>query len=416
MDENGLRSEGWRYEGWRVAAGSAVGVFFSTLLFYTFAVFLKPLSADFGWSREALSSAYGLMAATAAVCAPLWGHLLDRVGTRRIAVPCLVLAGCAFASLAALTPRLGHLYAVFAVLGVAASGTTALPYSRAVSTWFDRRRGAALALVMSGAAVGGIVHPPAAQALLGLAGWRGAYLALGGLILAVALPTVLRFVRERASAGAGPMSANGLSVREGLGSRAFWILVLMVFAGAIANNAAIVHLAALLTDRGVPGHQAAIAVSTLGGATLAGRLLTGWLLDRFHAPRVAFAMLVLVALGMFLFAGARSFPAGVLAAVLIGFGIGGEYDVAPYLLSRYFGLRSLSTLYGLTWTGAGLGAAAGPILLGRAFDATGSYEAVLVQLAATLLGVATLLLALPACPASSCPDLSSCPDPTSSAR
>ena len=411
MDENSLR-----YEGWRVAAGSAVGVFFSTLLFYTFAVFLKPLSTEHGWSREALSSAYGLMAATAAVCAPLWGHLLDRLGTRRIALPCLVLAGCAFASLAALTPRLGHLYAVFAVLGVAASGTTALPYSRAVSTWFDRRRGAALALVMSGAAVGGIVHPPAAQALLGLAGWRGAYLALGGLILAVALPTVLRLVRERASTGAGPMPAAGLSVREGLGSRAFWILLLMVFAGAIASNAAIVHLAALLTDRGVPGHQAAIAVSMLGAATLAGRLLTGWLLDRFQASRVAFAMLALAALGMYLFAGARSFPAGVLAAVLIGFGIGGEYDVTPYLLYRYFGLRSLSTLYGLTWTGAGLGAAAGPILLGRAYDATGSYEAVLGQLAAALLGVSVLLLALPACPASSCPDLSSCPESASPAQ
>lgn len=411
MDENSLR-----YEGWRVAAGSAVGVFFSTLLFYTFAVFLKPLSAEQGWSREALSSAYGLMAATAAVCAPLWGHLLDRLGTRRIAVPCLALAGCALASLAALTPRPGHLYATFAVLGVAASGTTALPYSRAVSTWFDRRRGTALAVVMSGAAVGGIVHPPAAQALLGLAGWRGAYLVLGGLILAVALPSVLRFVRERAATAAGPMSAAGLSVREGLGSRAFWLLVLMVFAGAVVNNAAIVHLAALLTDRGVPGHQAAIAVSTLGAATLAGRLLTGWLLDRFHAPRVAFAMLVLAALGTFLFASARSFTQGVLAALLIGFGIGGEYDVTPYLLSRYFGLRSLSTLYGLTWTGAGLGAAAGPILLGRAFDLTGSYETVLVDLAAATLGIAMLLLALPACRISSCPDLSSCPDPASPAQ
>src|SRR5262245_30412159 len=153
VDENGFSHEGWRYEGWRVTAASASGVFFATLLFYTFAVFLKPLSEEFGWSREALSSAYGLTTATAAVCAPLLGHLLDRLGVRAIAVPCLALAGCALASMAALTPHLGHLYATFAVLGVAASGTTALPYSRAISTWFERRRGVALALVMSGAAV-----------------------------------------------------------------------------------------------------------------------------------------------------------------------------------------------------------------------------------------------------------------------
>ena len=411
VDENSLH-----YEGWRVTAASAVGVFFSTLLFYTFAVFLKPLSEEYGWSREALSSAYGLMAGTAAVCAPFLGRLLDRLGTRAIAIPCLALAGCAFVSLAALTPHLGHLYAVFAVLGVAASGTTALPYSRAISTWFDRRRGTALALVMSGAAVGGIIYPPAAQVLIRLAGWRGAYLVLGGLILAVAFPIVIRFVRERAAAGAGPVPAAGLSLREALGSRAFWILAVLVFAGAIANHAAIVHLAALLTDRGVPVQRAAIAVSMLGGATLAGRLLTGWLLDRFQAPRVAFVLLALAALGTFLLAGAHTLTSGMLAAVLIGFGTGGEYDVTPYLLSRYFGLRSLSTLYGLTWTAAGLGAAAGPILMGRAFDAAGSYEAVLVQVAGVLVVVAMLLLALPACRISSCPDLSSCPDPASPAQ
>ena len=86
---------------------------------------------------------------------------------------------------------------------------------------------------------------------------------------------------------------------------------------------------------------------------------------------------------------------GVLAAALIGFGIGGETDVAPYLLSRYFGLRSISTLYGFTWTALGLSGAVGPVLMGRAFDATGSYESVLVQLALVTLGAGALMLALP---------------------
>jgi MFS family permease len=386
-----------RYEGWRVAAAGGVGVCLSTLVFYVFAVFLKPICEEFSWSRQAVSSAYGIMAASAALMGPLLGYLFDRVGTRGIALPCLVLTGCALASLALLTSRLWHLYAVFALLGVAASGTAALAYTRAVSSWFDRRRGLALALLMCGGAVGGIVHPPAAQALIGLVGWRGAWVVLGVVVVGVGVPSVAGFVRERSACGAGASQpAAGASVREALGSRAFWILFVVVFGSTVAGHGAIVHLSGLLTDRGLPADRGALAVSALAGANLCGRLLTGWLLDRFRAVRVAFVMLLIAALGTFLLAQADSFAAGALAAVLIGFGTGGELDVTPYLLSRYFGLRSLSSLYGLTWAALGGAGAVGPILLARAYDATGSYEVVLVQFAAGMLGVAGLLLALPA--------------------
>lgn len=380
-------------------AASSIGVFFSVLQFYTFAVFLKPLAGEFSWSREEVSSAFGLMAAMVAVSSPLLGHLFDRLGVRRIVGPCLALVGCTIASLSMLTPRQWHLYLMFAILGVAGSGASALPHSRAVATWFDRRRGMALALVMAGGSVGTMVHPPVAQALIRLAGWRGAYLAMGGLILAAGLPIVLRFVRERlADRDDASASPAGASLQEALRSRAFWILVIVVFGSTVASNGTIVHLSALLTDRGVSVSRAAMAVSAMGAASLAGRLLTGWLLDRFSAVRVSFALLVTAALGIFLLAGAQSFAGGVLAAVLIGFGIGGETDVTPYLLSRYFGLRSIATLYGLTWTALGLAGAVGPILMGRAFDTTGSYEDVLVKLAVGTLGVAALMLTLPDCP------------------
>lgn len=399
MDENRLR-----HPGWRVAAASGAGVFFSTLLFYTFAVFLKPLAAELSGSRQAVASAYGVMAGVAALSAPFVGCLLDRRSARSVVVPALALAGCALASLAALTPRLAHLYAVFALLGLAASGSSALAYSRAVAGWFDRRRGLALGLVMSGGALGGMLHPPAAQALIRLFGWRTAYLVLGGVILAAGVPIVGLFVRECAATRAGTGAAllepvAGATVAEALRSRVFWILVIVVFGSTLASNGAIVHLSALLTDRGVAAGRAALAVSAMGGASLAGRLATGWLLDRFSAPRVSFALLALAAAGTALLAGAHSFAAGALAAALIGFGIGGELDVTPYLLARTFGLRSISTLYGLTWTALGLAGAAGPILLGRAFDATGSYTLRFLQLAAGTLAVAALMLTLPAGPA-----------------
>lgn len=132
-----------RYDGWRVAAASAVGVFvgFASLLVYTFGIFLKPLAEEFSWSREAVSAAFGIAAMTVAVCSPPLGYLLDRFPPRRIILPCVAVFGCAFASLSLLTPHLWHLYVVFFVLGFVGNGTAQMAYSRAVSTWFDRRRG-----------------------------------------------------------------------------------------------------------------------------------------------------------------------------------------------------------------------------------------------------------------------------------
>jgi MFS family permease len=106
-------------------------------------------------------------------------------------------------------------------------------------------------------------------------------------------------------------------------------------------------------------------------------------------------LLTIAALGAFLLSGAQSFAMGALAAMCIGFGMGGESDVTPYLFSRYFGLRSLSTLYGVTWVATGLAAAVGPILMGRAFDETESYETLLITLAVVTGVVATLMLGMP---------------------
>ncbi len=364
--------EGIRYPGWRVAAGAGVGVFFGSLAFATFPVFLKPLSEEFSWSREAVSTAFGAMTLGAALATLLLGIVADRVGATRICGSCLVVCGLAFASLSVLTPQLRHLYIVFAIVGIAIPGTSAVVYSRAISSWFDRRRGVALAVVMAGAAVGSMVHPPAASELIGLLGWRGACLLLGTTTLLVGVPIVVRTVREHATTPAheGVRSAgDGVTVFRALASRVVWILIAVVFGSTLALTGVVVHLPALLTDRGLPASRAAIVLSVLGGASLAGRLVTGWCLNRFAAPRVACALLALAAFGTFSLIGVTSFSAAAVAAALIGLGTGGEFDMVPHLLSRHFGLRSLSTLYGFAWGAAG---AAGPVVMGRAFDATGS--------------------------------------------
>jgi len=386
------------YEGWRVAGAASVGVFvsFASLFIYTFGTLLKPLTEEFGWSREGVSAGFGIAAMTVAACSPPLGMLLDRHAARRIIAPALAIFGAAFASLALLTPHLWHLYAVCLVLGIVGNATAQMAYTRAVSSWFDARRGAALALMLSGGAVGAVVLPPLAQGLIDGVGWRAACALLGAMVVVIGLPGVLAFVRERPSpAGAPGLARDGASVREGLATRVFWIVVAVLFFSSIAQNGAITHLSAMLTDRGVSPAGAAIAVSAMGAASLAGRLLTGWLLDRFFAARVSFVLLVVAAGGIWLLSWANTLTLGVAGAALVGFGMGGEGDVTPYLLSRYFGLRSFSTLYGLTWTAYAVAGAIGPVLMGRAFDVTGSYETLLARLAIGTFLVAGLMLLLP---------------------
>ncbi|HEX2520533.1 MAG TPA: MFS transporter [Terriglobia bacterium] len=397
-DAYGPNEASFAYPGWRVTVASGIGVFvsFGSLLVYTFGIFLKPLTEEFAWSRQAVSLAFGIAAMALAAASPPLGYLIDRFGPRRIILSCLTTFGCAFASLAFLTPHIGHLYATFVVLGLVGNGAAHLAYSRVVSGWFDRRRGMALAVLMAGGALGAIVLPPAAQALIETIGWRGAFAVLGLLSLMVGLPVVTLYVRERPGLRATGTSAGaGTSVREGLRSRAFWIVVAVLFLSSISQNGAMTHLSALLTDRGVSAGEAAFVVSVMGAASLLGRLGAGWFLDRFFGPRVSFWLLAFSALGVFLLSGARSLVTGAMGAALIGFGMGGEADVIPYLLSRYFGLRSFSTLYGLTWSAYAIAAAIGPVLMGQAFDAAGSYEAFLVQLSIVTLISGGLMLLMP---------------------
>ncbi len=396
----------FRYEGWRVVLAAHCGVLvsFGSLLVFTFGIFLKPLSAEFGWKREAISRAFGIAALTVAACSPLLGRWLDRYGPRRIVLPAFAIFGLAFASLSLLTRSLIHFYAVFVVLGLVGNATTQMGYARAVSSWFARRRGLALSLVVAGVGVGSVVLPVAAQWLIDAFGWRMAYAVLGGFVLVMGIPLTALFVRENPaaliSAGGGESVTlqSGATFAEGLASRAFWILVAMLFLSSISINGAVTQLSALLTDRGVTANAAAGAASMLGASGFAARIATGWFLDRFFAPYVALCLLGCTAAGILLLANASTIATGLIAAGLIGIGLGGEADVTPYVLSRYFGLKAFSSLYGLTWTFYALAGAIGPVILGRTYDATGSYTNLLTALAgATLLAAASMLL-MPAYP------------------
>jgi MFS family permease len=388
------------FPGWQVALASSIASMagFGSILIYSFGIFLKPLSVEFGWTRETISTAFACASLTLGICSPALGWLLDRYGPRRIVIPSVVIFGLAFASLSLLSNNKVQLFGTFILIGAVGNATAQMGYARAVSSWFQRHRGLALALLMAGSAAGTIAVPVITQKLIGAYGWRAAYVILGTAPFIIALPLVALFLREKPAEGAcktGNAEPRKAAIAEAVRSRAFWLLAATLFLAAMSTTGIITHLSALLTDRGISRGVAAFAVAVVGGTSVLGRLITGWILDRHFGPRVNMVLLFMTAAGLLLLSNARSVTAGIAAAALIGFSMGGEADVTPYVLSRYFGLVSLGTLYGFMWTAYAIAAALGSVLLGRAFDSTGSYGALLLRLAFFTFVAGLLMLGMP---------------------
>src|SRR3984885_3399131 len=190
----------FRYYGWSVVLAACLGVMagFGSLFVYTFSVFVKPLAAEFGWSREGLSSGFAIAAVTLGLCSPLLGRWIDRFGPRRIILICMTVYGFAIASLSLLRSGLWQFYLTCFVLGVVGNGAAHLAFARSISTWFHRRLGMALAFVMVGAGLGAMILPLVAQAIISRYGWGTAYAYLGGLSLFLRLPPSGRSILETA--------------------------------------------------------------------------------------------------------------------------------------------------------------------------------------------------------------------------
>ena len=395
-----LEESSLSYPGWTVVLAAFFGVMvsFAAIVPYTFSLFLEPLHAAFGWKREGISLAFGITAMTIAVCSPGIGHLLDKFAPRRIILPAIVLFSLGLASLSLLTPSLLHYYAIYLLLGIVGNATAQLAYSRTVSTWFASRRGLAFALMLTGSGVGSILLPILAHHMIVTHGWRSAYLALGAAALVVGFPLTALFVRERPSyrKGSASNAAAGMSFAQAMRSPVIWVLFSSVLLYSVSANGIIAHLSAILTGYGVASGAAAAALSAMGAAGILGRLVTGYLLDRFFGPRVSFILLLMVCGALWMLAHAHTPAAGVASAAVLGFGLGSEADITPYLLTRYCGLRSFSMLYGCSWTAYAIGAAMGPVIVGKAFDSWGGYAPGLVELLALpCLVAAGLTLLLP---------------------
>lgn len=393
------------YPGWRIAVVCHMGVLtgFATVFIYSFSFMVKPLGQAFGWDREQIARAFSLAAISVAICSPFIGKLFDRFDPRKLIAGFMTVFGLGMASLAFLTPHLWQLYANAVLIGIAGTGTYQLGYARVIAAWFERRLGAALSIVVAGSGVGSFVVPPLVSHLLATYGWRATYLGLAALPLLIGAPLTLLFARTpragsvheaaRATRGA---AVEGLSWQRALGSASFWWLALGVVALSLSENGALAHLAPMLSDHGLKAEQIAFTASLLGIASVTGRFVLGSLLDFVKGSHIAVGSLLAAGVGMLLLAHARTFGAAAPAALVAGLGGGCELDLIPYMLRRYFGLRSFSTLYGLVYSTYAVAGAIAPLVLGHIYDKTGSYTRILNAFCTVTLVASVVMLALPA--------------------
>jgi predicted MFS family arabinose efflux permease len=279
------------------------------------------------------------------------------------------------------------------MVGLVSAGQAPLPYAKAVSSWFDERRGLALGVAMTGIGIGATVVPQFARAVIEGYGWRAGYVALGALAFAVAFPTVALFIREpeRRAFSDGDGVVPGLTVLESLRTSSFWLLAVAVFLVVTTINGIVGHLVPLLTDRGFEVRQATAVLSAVGLSTIAGRLFSGYLLDRFFAPYVTAALFLLPLVGVSILVAGAGGPAPVAAAISLGFALGAEIDAIGFLVSRYFGLRAYAEVYGCIFAIFTVGTGLGPVLMGMSFDATRSYNVALTVLGVSLVCASVLI-------------------------
>lgn len=386
---------------WWIVAACACGLLVGAgaILIFTFGVFLKPVSEDLGIGRGDLSGGLAISAWFVALSCPIVGWLIDRFGTRRVMVPGILLFALAVASFGLMQPKLFLIYAIFCIAGLISGVQTPIPYAAVITRWFDSHRGIALGLATAGVGLGVALIPQLAAFLIGHFGWRHAYFGLGLAVVLLAFIPVVIFVRDppwvSASARAGTTSElPGMDAAAALKSRHFWLLSIAFFLGVLAINGTIVHIVALLTDRGYALQLATSALSVAGLAIIIGRIFCGWCLDRFWGPYVAVCFFVLPMAGIALLINELPYPVPLIGAALCGAGIGAEIDLMAFFISRYFGLKAYGKIYGLMFMLFNIGTGLGPALSGRAFDRFHSYSQILSGYEIVLAITCVLLLGL----------------------
>lgn len=402
------------FYGWYVLAASFLILFLSSGARFTVGIAFKPLLAEFGWSRSAVSLSVFLNMAVYSLSVIAVGKLYDRFGPKWVIVASTILVSSGY-MLIALTQTLWHflfLYGVVAALGL--GGTTVPIFAALMSKWFEKRRGLTISLALSGNCLGQFVLVPLFSTLIADYGWRASHFWIGFMMLVLNLGLTFWVIRGdpegmgvvpygRKAESAGPAVADGgggsppvrdLGLREAMRTSSFWLFVFFMFVCGSGDFLMTTHMIPMVTDFGIPAATASNMLAWFGLLSLAGILVAGPASDRIGDKipiALTFALRVFAFLLVVAYQNLASF---YVFALVFGFSFLVTAPLTPTLVGRLYGFSHVGVLSGFITTvhhfGGGVAAWGGGVL----FDLTGSYQTVLVVSAvlAAMAAGSTLLI------------------------
>ncbi|HSN71586.1 MAG TPA: MFS transporter, partial [Steroidobacteraceae bacterium] len=373
--------------GWPVLVASGLGIAFgaSPIPFNSIGAFIPHLEQEFGWGRGDIQLAIFVFTVVVVLTVPIIGAMADRFGVRPVAIATLAMFGLTFGALAFTPASLIGFYVLWGLMGLLGGGSTPVTWTRAINAWFERNRGLALAIALMGTGVTAAFLPRLAVWLIEQIGWRGAFAGIALLPLAIALPVAIIAFRDRPQAelthdpaSPRPSAIPGVTLRQAVRDYRFWVLAISILLVATGIGGTITNLQPLLIDRGFTAADAASVAGLIGISIVIGRLLAGWLIDRFWAPAVTFPMLVLPGIACLLLSMTEvPIALAALSAIMIGLAAGAETDLVAYLSARYFGLAHYGSIYGVQYAAFGLASGFAPFVFGKVFDVAGTYDPIL---------------------------------------
>ncbi len=396
--------EEWRRR-WTLVLAAVFGFSFHSVMTSFAGLFIGPVGEEFGWSRTQVTAGLSLSSVTVTVLSPFFGVLIDRIGTRRLALPGLVMKGAVMAGFGFVSASVTQWLVIWFIYALTSMAVKSTVWTTAVAGVFSAGRGLALGVVMSGTALSQIIVPPLGNWLINEFGWRGAFawfgLGWGGIAFVLCVLFLfdahddLRRAKAAGDTDARKVELPGLTISEAWRDQSLWRVAISTFLMMLFTIALIVHQIPILVEAGVTRTSAAWLASLAGAAGIAGKLITGRLMDRFRANLVGGITLAVAGLGFaLLLEPFRTTTLIVVAMLINGYASGTKLQICAYLTSRYAGMKNFGTIFSVMASLIALGSGLGPVLGGIAYDWAGDYTLLLLGGIVASLVSAGLILGL----------------------